>query len=130
MLTKKLSIFSIRLNTVFILFTIIFGIDLLYGSALIPAILFIAWATSPFFYLFLLNSTALTKTASILVLLLIIITGVSEIAGFAYWRFIKPGGNSPMLYMYAPFYQWALLLLATIPVFLFNLIGKKTGKYI
>jgi hypothetical protein len=79
-----------------------------------------AWAISPYFYLAFITKLASTPAAKAGVLLLSLLVG-----GFGAWLFIDaifvhadPQGG--LVFVVAPLWQWALLILASAPLYFLN----------
>ena len=80
----------------------------------------LVWAVSPYLYGMLVTKLVSKRKAIVtltLVLSVIVIGGVSLLIDAMY---IHTDPQSALVFVVIPLYQWALLLLATLPIYLLN----------
>lgn len=103
----------------FVLSTIGAGLYLLSDPLSLSSLALIFWAVTPYTYLALLANTVARPAANVGVLLLTVLIGGSAVIGWVYSTLVE-GSQGSLLYIYAPFYQWAAVIVASVPIVLLN----------
>jgi hypothetical protein len=79
---------------------------------------FIGWAISPYAYLILMMTLVLRPLSFILIMFLTLLVSGIGVWAFVEVLFINPDAQSGLAFMVVPAWQWFVLLLATLPVYL------------
>ncbi len=80
----------------------------------------IVWAISPYFYLFVMASAVTKKASRIAVFILALLAGSFGLWAIIDAMFIHLDAQAGLAYIFIPLWQWVLLIVATLPVYLFN----------
>jgi hypothetical protein len=81
---------------------------------------FMAWGVSPYLYLAALNSWVKTPGAIKAMLIMTALAGQIGIWLVVDAMFLNPDAQSGLVFLFAPLWQWFLLLLATLPLYFSN----------
>jgi len=108
---KRYSYFLIIVSSasIFILY-----LDMVNGPFAGGGIKFIVWLISPYAYLALLNAIVSRKAA---ISTVFVLTAISSVLGML--MFAGSGMNGWVV-IFTPIWQWIMLLLMTLPVYLYN----------
>lgn len=80
---------------------------------------FLAWGVSPYLYLAAMNRWAKTRAAGKAVLVIAVLASLIGVWVLLDAMFLHPDAQSGLAFLFAPLWQWFLLLIATVPVYLF-----------
>ena len=121
---KQMKTFSYFIGIFTTTLTVLVGI-LNMNTFTLGVIGFLIWAVSPYLYGMILTkllSKSRAITVSVLLLSIIAIGGIFLLVDAMY---IHLDAQSALAFVVIPVYQWGLLLLATIPIYLINKKGKE-----
>ena len=102
--------------------TIIIGIILMNEKYNAANIAFIVWATSPYLFLIFLINLAANKTTTLTSAVITIITCVSGLIPFTFSLLSHLDNNNDLIFIDSPLWQWAGLLIISLPLVLLNKI--------
>jgi uncharacterized membrane protein YuzA (DUF378 family) len=81
---------------------------------------FIIWAVSPYCYLAVMTKTVSQKPSTIAVLVFALLVGVFGVWALIDAMFIHLDAQGGLIYIFAPLWQWAFLILFTLPLYFLN----------
>ena len=85
---------------------------------------FLVWAVSPYLYGMILPKLLSKRKAIIVSVLLISVIATAGIFLLIDTMYIHPDAQSALAFVVIAAYQWGLLLLATIPIYVINKKGR------
>jgi len=88
------------------------------------AVGFIVWAVSPYIYLAVMANLVSTNTAKSGVLSLSLLAGLFGIWFIVDAMFIHPDAQGGLIFIFVPFIQWAVIVLASIPIYFLGKVKK------
>ena len=86
---------------------------------------FLVWDVSPYLYGMILTKLVTKRKAIVTSVLLIFVVATGGIFLLVDAMYIHLDAQSALAFVVIPVYQWGLLLLATIPIYLINKKGKE-----
>ena len=78
------------------------------------------WLVSPYFYLALMAKIVSKKASNIAVLIISLLSFAFGVWAFIDAQFIQNDAQGGLVFVVVPFYQWALVLLASLPLYFIN----------
>jgi len=102
------------------LVTIALGLKATSSPPSLGALGFIVWALSPYAYMFTMAKLVDRKVATIVVIALVVLASAFGIWVLVDVMFIHPDAQGGLVFVAVPVWQWAFLLLATLPVYFLN----------
>ena len=120
---KQIKTISYLLAAFAAVFTIAVGI-LSMDAFSLGAVGLLVLAVSPYLYGMVLTKLVSKRKAIVSVALLVSVVVIGGIALLIDAMYIHTDPQSALVFVVIPVYQWALLLLATLPVYLLNKKGK------
>ncbi len=106
-----------------VIFTIAVGI-LNMDAFSLGALGLLVWAVSPYLYGMLLTKLVSKRKAVVTVVLLVSVIVIGGIVLLIDAMYIHTDPQSALVFVVIPLYQWGLLLLTTLPIYLLNKKGK------
>ena len=100
--------------------TIAIGVKATNSPISAGAVCFIGWAITPYMFLAVITKLVSHNVSSIIIAALAFIVGGLGIWGFVDAIFIHPDAQGGLAFIVVPLWQWALLLLVTIPIYFLN----------
>ncbi|MEA3546726.1 MAG: hypothetical protein U9R66_03610 [Thermodesulfobacteriota bacterium] len=107
------------------IFTVVIGVKTTSYPISAGALGFIGWAVSPYFYLAGMAKFVAQRAAVIVVAVLAFLVGGFGVWAFIDAMFIHPDAQGGLVFVVVPMWEWALLLLATLPVYLLNKVKNE-----
>ncbi len=104
--------------------TIVIGLKTIKNPVSIVGLGLIGLAVTPYIYLAMILTLVSQSASSIAVAVSAFSVGGFGMMLFAETLFIHPDAYGETIFMVAPVWQWAFLLLVTLPVYLLNMIKK------
>ena len=86
----------------------------------------LVWAVSPYLYGMLVTKLVSKRNAVVTIVLVVSVIVMAGIGLLIDAMYIHTDPQSALAFVVIPVYQWALLLLATLPIYLLN--KNKKGK--
>ena len=81
---------------------------------------FMAWGISPYLYLAAMNRWMKTPLATMAILIIAALCGVLGIWMLVDATFLNPDAQSGLAFLFAPLWQWFLLLVVTVPLHMYD----------
>ena len=100
--------------------TLTIGLKSLSSPYTLTSIGFIVWAISPYGYLTLLTKLVTSKAATIAIFVIALIVGIVGLSLLIDVMFIHTDAQGGLAYVFVPVFQWAGLLLLSLPLFMLN----------
>ncbi len=100
--------------------TVAIGVKITDSPIPAGALVIIGWAITPYIYLAIMTKLVSHNVSSIIIAVLAFIVGGFGVGGFVDAMFIHPDAQGGLAFIVVPLWQWALLLLTTIPVYFLN----------
>ena len=115
---------SYVMNTIAVIFVIGIGIKSMDTFSL-KAVGFLLLAISPYLYGSLLTKLVSNQNAIVLTTFVVLVLAMGGSYLLLDAMYIHPDPQGALAFVVIPVYQWGLLLLATLPIYLFNKKGKE-----
>ena len=116
------------INLISVIFVMGIGIQSMGIFSLeVAGILFLA--SSPYLYGSLLTKFVSKRKAIVLTTFVVSVLAIGGSYLLLDAMYIHPDAQSALAFVVIPVYQWGLLLLATIPIYLINKKGKETYEH-
>lgn len=81
---------------------------------------FMAWGLSPYVYLFAMGRRAATGPASVTALVIAVLTAILGVWFPFDAMYLHQDAQSALVFLFAPLWQWFLLLIASVPFYFLN----------
>jgi len=105
--------------------TVVIGVKTTNYPISAGALGFIGWAVSPYFYLAVMAKLVSRRAATIVVAVVAFLVGGFGVWAFIDTMFIHPDAQGGLAFIVVPMWQWTMLLLATLPVYLLNKVKSE-----
>jgi len=115
---------SYVMNTIAVIFVIGIGIKSMDTFSL-KAVGFLLLASSPYLYGSLLTKLVSNQKAIVLTTFMVFVLAMGGSYLLLDAMYIHPDPQGALAFVVIPVYQWGLLLLATLPIYLFNKKGNE-----
>ena len=115
---------SYVINTIAVIFVIGIGIQSMDTFSL-KAIGFLLLASSPYLYGCLVTKLVSQRKAIVITTFVVFVLAMGGSYLLLDSMYIHPDPQGALAFVVIPVYQWGLLLLATLPIYLFNKKGKE-----
>ena len=112
------------INFIAVMITIGIGIQSMDTFSL-KAVGFIVLASSPYLYGSLLIKSVSKRNAIVITTFVVFVLAIGGTYLLLDAMYIHPDPQGALAFVVIPVYQWGLLLLATLPIYLINKKGKK-----
>ena len=116
----KLLTFIVILSAALI--TVSLGFITMSTSLSLTALGFIAWAVSPYLYLAVLAKLVPRKLSIYATLILALLVAGFGISVIIDATFIHSDAQGGLIYIFVPLWQWAFLVIGTVPVYILNIM--------
>ena len=117
---KRIRLAALCIITVAILATVVIGLKTIKDPVSIVGLGLIGLAITPYIYLAMMLTLVSQSASSIAVTVLAFLVGGFGLMLFVEALFIHPDAYGETIFMVTPVWQWAFLLLVTLPVYLLN----------
>ena len=105
--------------------TIVIGIKSMNSPVSAAAVGFICWAITPYLYLAIMTKVVSKKASILTVFILTLLMGCFGVWAFVDAMYIHADAQGGLVFVFAPLWQWVVLLLMTLPVYYLN---RKGGR--
>ncbi len=120
---EQIKLISYGINLFAGLVTIIVGI-LSMDTFALGAIGFLIWAISPYIFIVLMTKYSTKYTATLVVIGISSVLSIGGVFMLIDAMYVHPDPQGALAFVVIPIYQWGILLLASLPIYLFNKKGK------
>ena len=121
---KRIRQVAFCIITIATIATVVIGLKTIKNPVSIVALGLIGLAVTPYIYLAMILTLVSKNASSIAVAISAFLVSGFGIMLFAETLFIHPDAYGETIFWVAPVWQWAFLLLVTLPVYLLNMIEK------